>query len=201
LSIYVNPTQFNNESDFNNYPITLEEDLQKAHALGIDVVLLPSYSEIYPDKFRYKVSESDFSFSLCGANRPGHFDGVLTVVLKLLNIVKPLRAYFGEKDFQQLALIKGMVKAFFIPTEVIACPTVRQTDGLALSSRNKRLSEAQLKKSTLINKDLRSAGSSIEAQRKLEEQGFKVDYVVDYQDRRYAAVYVGEVRLIDNVAI
>lgn len=201
LSIFINPTQFNNPEDFKNYPITLDKDLEKAENSKVDVVLLPEYQEIYKDHYRFKVTENDFSLSLCGANRPGHFNGVLTIVLKLLNIVHANKAYFGEKDYQQLSLIKDMVSAFFIPTEIISCPTIREKSGLAMSSRNQRLSEEEKKSSTVIYKSITESQSASEAQKKIESQGLRVDYVVDYQKRRYAAVQVGPVRLIDNVEI
>ena len=107
VSIYVNPTQFNNQNDLANYPDTLTLDLQLLEAAGVSAVFMPTYELLYPDNFAYEVDEKQFSRELCGANRPGHFTGVLTVVMKLLNIVKPQKAYFGEKDFQQLSLVKG----------------------------------------------------------------------------------------------
>ena len=113
LSIFVNPTQFNNPDDLKKYPRTWEADLKLAKASGADFVIAPNYDEIYADNYRYKLSESDFSKKLCGAHRPGHFDGVLTVVMKLLQIVRPTRAYFGEKDYQQLKLISDMAQTFF----------------------------------------------------------------------------------------
>jgi pantoate--beta-alanine ligase len=113
LSIFVNPTQFDDPTDLERYPRTLEADLAIAQAAGVDHVLLPTPAELSPDGYTYKVQESAVSTVLCGASRPGHFDGVLTVVMKLLNLVRPARAYFGEKDHQQLTLIRDMVQAFF----------------------------------------------------------------------------------------
>ena len=144
---FVNPTQFDDPNDLNNYPITLDADMQMALKYGITDVILPDAETLYRDAYKYRVSESDLSLKLCGAHRPGHFDGVLTVVMKLLNIVKPTRAYFGEKDFQQLKLIEGMVDAFFMGIEIIPCATVRESDGLAMSSRNKRLALSSREKS------------------------------------------------------
>src|SRR6185437_14625833 len=132
LSIFVNPTQFNDPNDFTRYPKTVEKDLEVAASLDTDYVLMPAYQDLYPDQYRYAVCEREFSKKLCGAHRPGHFDGVLTVVMKLLQLVRPARAYFGEKDYQQLLLIKDMTKAFFMPVEIVACPTVREDDGLAM---------------------------------------------------------------------
>ncbi|MGA0840714.1 MAG: pantoate--beta-alanine ligase, partial [Pseudomonadales bacterium] len=108
LSIYVNPTQFNDPSDLDRYPRTLSEDLALAESLGVDAVLLPDYASLYPDGYRYRLDETGFSRTLCGAHRPGHFVGVLTVVMKLLNLVRPWRAYFGEKDYQQYVLIRDL---------------------------------------------------------------------------------------------
>ena len=117
LSIYLNPTQFNNSIDLSNYPSTLREDLCRAAELGVDIVLTPGYAQLYPDNFRYQVTESEFSRELCGADREGHFTGVLTVVMKLLNLVRPRRAYFGEKDYQQFLLVRDMCAAFFMDVD------------------------------------------------------------------------------------
>jgi len=198
MSIFVNPTQFDNPADLSAYPRTLEADLAFAGGLADDV-LVPEASEIYPDRFRYRMTESDFSRTLEGAHRPGHFDGVLTVVLKLLNLVRPHRAYFGEKDRQQLELVKGMVQALFLPVEVIPCPTVRDPDGLALSSRNRRLSPAARARAASFPRILRESPSPAEAQAALGRAGFGVDYVEDREGVRSAAIRLEEVRLIDNV--
>ena len=117
LSIFINPTQFNNKNDYTNYPQTLEQDLALAEKAKVDYILMPTYSELYPDDFAYQVSETKISQELEGKFRPGHFTGMLTVVLKLLLLVKAHRAYFGEKDYQQLQLIRGMAKSFFLETE------------------------------------------------------------------------------------
>ncbi len=200
LSIYVNPTQFNNPNDLAKYPITIENDREVAREAGVDAILLPRYDEIYPDGYRYKVSENEFSKLLCGAHRPGHFDGVLTVVMKLLNLVQADRAYFGEKDFQQLQLIKGMVEAFFMTTAIVACPTVRETDGLAMSSRNLNLNPRARDQAPQLREVLVNTPTSLEAREKLSQLGFDVDYVEDLHGRRFAAATLGGVRLIDNVA-
>jgi pantoate--beta-alanine ligase len=125
LSIYVNATQFNDAQDFAKYPSNLEADLAKAKSAGVDVVLLPDFEQMYSDGFRFQLNENEFSNRLCGTDRPGHFTGVLTVVMKLLNLVRPNRAYFGLKDFQQYTLIKDMCETFFLATEIIGCPIVR----------------------------------------------------------------------------
>ena len=199
LSIYVNPTQFDNPEDLNKYPITLESDKTLAKAAGVDFILLPQYQQIYPDRYRYKLSENDLSQKLCGAHRPGHFDGVLTVVMKLLNIVKPTRAYFGEKDQQQLQLICGMVDAFFMPVKIIACPIFRESDGLAMSSRNVRLSSKDRVQAPQFYETLQKSTTAQDARLELEAKGFNVDYVEDVGSIRYGAVWLGKVRLIDNV--
>jgi pantoate--beta-alanine ligase len=201
LSIYVNPTQFNDKQDFEKYPQTLEADFKIAEKNKVNVVFVPSFETIYPDGYSYQIHEKNLSQDLCGQSRPGHFDGVLTVVMKLLNLVRPTCAYFGEKDFQQLRLIQGMVRAFFLPYEIIPVATVRERDGLALSSRNTRLTAGEREKAPLIYKTLVSARSAKEAQDTFEQQGWKVDYVKDLEGRRFAAVHVGDVRLIDNVQI
>lgn len=201
VTIFVNPTQFNKKEDLKKYPNRIEEDLKILNELKADFLLKPEFTDIYPDNYKYKVIESDFSKQLCGKFRPGHFDGVLTVVLKLLNIVKANRAYFGEKDYQQLELIKGMVKAFFIDTKIISQPTVRTTEGLALSSRNLRLSEEEKTLAIEFPKLLASSYSNDKVKSELKSKGFKVEYIEQINIRRFGAVYLGNVRLIDNVKI
>jgi pantoate--beta-alanine ligase len=201
LSIFVNPTQFNDPKDFEKYPATWEQDLAMAEANGVDVVFYPRFEEMYPDNYHYKVIENEFSTVLCGRSRPGHFDGVLSVVMKLFNIISPTKAYFGEKDFQQLTLIQGMVRAYFMDLIIVPVATMRETDGLAMSSRNTRLTPEQRAKAPAIYKSITTAKTANEAAQMLTEQGFKVDYVTDLRGRRFAAAYLGEVRLIDNVQI
>ncbi|MBX2988399.1 MAG: pantoate--beta-alanine ligase [Bdellovibrionaceae bacterium] len=201
LSVFVNPTQFNDPKDFEKYPVTWEADLRLAEQSGVDAVFAPRKEDLYPDGYHYRVQENDFSRELCGAHRPGHFDGVLTVVLKLFQLVRPQNAYFGEKDGQQLQLIRGMVDAFFLDLNVVPVPTVREADGLAMSSRNVRLSPAERGKAPLIFKALTQSKSPQEARGWLEDNGFKVDYIEDRGGRRYIAAFLGETRLIDNVQI
>lgn len=200
LSIFVNPTQFNDPADLANYPRPLAADLALADGLVTDV-LLPPPAELYADGYRYRVTESSLSRELEGAHRPGHFDGVLTVVLKLLNLVQPHRAYFGEKDRQQLDLVRGMAEALFLPGEIVACPTVREADGLALSSRNVRLSPAGRAHAAHFPRILRSAADASQAAAELGAAGFGVDYVEDRAGVRLGAVRTENVRLIDNVRI
>ena len=201
LSIYVNPTQFNNPTDLEKYPETFEADLKLAEACGINAVLAPKYSDIYPDQYRYKMTENEFSKMLCGAHRPGHFDGVLTVVMKLLNIVQPNKAYFGEKDFQQLKLVEDMVSSFFMNVEIVHGKTIREDSGLAMSSRNRRLSAVGLEKAALIYKLLKNESSLENIKNQFLENDFELDYVEQHFNRRFAAVTLEGVRLIDNVEI
>jgi pantoate--beta-alanine ligase len=205
LSIYLNPTQFNNLTDLDCYPKTLDRDLKLACQLGADTVITPTYDDMYADGYRYQVDETEFSRELCGAHRPGHFTGVLTVVMKLLNIVRPDRAYFGEKDYQQYLLIRDMCEAFFMDVEIVPCETVRETDGLAMSSRNENLDESGRATAGLLNTLIRSGlpdGLVVDV---LTEAGFDVDYIVSKNGRRFAAAGLAcgdrTVRLIDNVAI
>ena len=200
LSIFVNPTQFDDPNDLANYPRTLEADLELARPF-VDAVFVPTGQEFYHDGYRYRVTETELSRRWEGALRPGHFDGVLTVVLKLLNVIQPQRAYFGEKDWQQLQLIKGMVAALFLPVEIVPCPTVRAADGLALSSRNRRLSELGRSHATAFPRALRTARDAAAAAANLKVHGFEVDYVEDFEGVRLGAVRIDGVRLIDNVRL
>ncbi|MDA1299148.1 MAG: pantoate--beta-alanine ligase [Proteobacteria bacterium] len=203
-SIYVNPTQFNNPDDLAAYPDTLVEDKARLESLGVDVLLLPTYSQIYPDGYRYQVEETQFSHELCGAHRAGHFTGVLTVVMKLLNIVRPRRAYFGEKDYQQYRLISDMVETFFLDVEIVPCPIVRESDGLALSSRNLNLDACSREKAPLIHQLISSELDNDEIAGRLKDSGFEVDYILSRDGRRFAAATIGRnppVRLIDNVPL
>lgn len=199
-SVFVNPTQFDEAHDFQKYPRTLDADLALMAEAGVDVVFAPGVAEMYPNGTRYVVTENEFSRQLCGAHRPGHFSGMLTVVLKLLQIADAERAYFGEKDFQQLELVRDLCTAFFLPTEIIGCPTVREPDGLAMSSRNARLSPAERALAPEFHRVLIAASTPDTARTQLTAAGFSVDYVEDRGPRRLGAVRLGETRLIDNVA-
>lgn len=201
VSIYVNPTQFNDASDYAEYDRPLERDLERCEQAGVSAVFLPDYEMLYPDGYRYRVTEMEKSLPLEGQSRPGHFDGVLTVVLKLLLLARANAAYFGEKDWQQLQLIKGLRKAFLLPTRICAVPTVREADGLAFSSRNARLSESSRALAPRLYATIMSAPSATAAKRSLAEQGFTVEYVADVSGRRLAAVELDGVRLIDNVSL
>ncbi len=201
VSIFVNPTQFDDAADLAAYPRVLDEDLAMLQSERADFVFAPRPSDLYPDGYRYRVTEQEFSTVLEGAHRPGHFDGVLTVVLKLLQIASADRAYFGEKDWQQLALVRGMAEAFFLPTAIVGCPTVREADGLALSSRNRRLAAADRRRAPLFYRALSTAPTAEDACRQLRAAGFEVEYVEDRDGRRLGAVRLGGVRLIDNVPL
>jgi pantoate--beta-alanine ligase len=200
LSIFVNPTQFNDANDLVRYPRTLEADLALAAGLA-DAVIVPTEKDLYPDGYNYRVTENMLSRELEGVHRPGHFNGVLTVVLKLLNLVQPDRAYFGEKDWQQLQLVRGMAGAFFLPCEIIACPTIRDPDGLALSSRNQRLSPEGRAQAAVFPQALRNSPDVATAAAALTTAGFTVDYVADEDGVRLGAAYLEGVRLIDNVRL
>lgn len=200
LSIFVNPTQFDDPADLARYPRTLEADLALAKGL-VDAVLVPPAAELYREDYRYRVSEQSLSLRWEGAHRPGHFDGVLTVVLKLLNLVQAHRAYFGEKDWQQLQLVRGMAQALFLPVEIVACPTVRESDGMALSSRNRRLSPTGRTHAAQFAQTLRTAPDAATAVTALRAAGFGVDYVDDHDGVRLGAVRLEGVRLLDNARL
>ncbi len=163
LTIFVNPLQFGAGEDLDAYPRPLERDLELAEAAGADVVFTPTTSEMYPEPTLTNVHVDRLTSSMEGASRPTHFDGVSTVVTKLFNIVGPCRAYFGEKDFQQLAVVRRMAADLDQPVEIVGCPIVRETDGLAMSSRNVYLSSAEREAATVINRALRAGAAMIEA--------------------------------------
>jgi pantoate--beta-alanine ligase len=225
VSIFVNPTQFGPGEDFEKYPRDAEADLAFCASRGADAVFLPGIAEIYPETPETAVVPGRESEGLCGPFRPGHFRGVATVVLKLLNVVGPDRAYFGEKDLQQLAVIRRMVRDLDVPVEVVACPTVREADGLAVSSRNRYLSVAERHTAGVLYRALRVARQRVadgdtkasvilDAARKVIElePSVSVDYLemVDAADmqpigkvragaRIAGAIRVGGTRLIDNI--
>ncbi|MCQ2583766.1 MAG: pantoate--beta-alanine ligase [Treponema sp.] len=201
VSVYLNPTQFNDKKDLETYPANFEDDCNLLENAGVDYLFAPTYPVMYPDDYKYMLTEKDFSKELCGAKRPGHFDGVLTVVMKLLNIVKPTFAYFGEKDYQQFKLLEGMVQAFFMDVKLVPCPIVREENGLAISSRNRKLSPEGLALAPKFYEILRNSDSIEEKAAALEKCGFKVDYITKKGSRLYAAVFLEEVRLIDNVEV
>jgi pantoate--beta-alanine ligase len=161
VSIFVNPTQFGPNEDFTRYPRPLERDL--GLCAGVDLVFIPDPTTMYPPGFQTSIQVKDLSNILEGASRPGHFQGVATVVLKLLNLVQPDRAYFGQKDAQQVRVIQQMVRDLNVPVDVVVCPTVRETDGLALSSRNRYLDAGHRRAAIALNEALEKAQAKIKA--------------------------------------
>lgn len=222
VSIFVNPTQFGPHEDFSKYPRTPETDLALCATHGVDAVFAPSASEIYPEGDSTLVDETVLSRGLCGADRPGHFRGVCTVVAKLFNIVRPDAAVFGEKDFQQLAVIRRMERDLFFGIEIIGHPTVREPDGLALSSRNRYLDPTHRERARHFPAALRQAAdghdpseiASTAASLITVGTGNPPEYVavIDAETLEplkslgrpavlAAAVKIGETRLIDNLRI
>jgi pantoate--beta-alanine ligase len=226
LTIFVNPTQFLPHEDFERYPRPLERDLALAEEVGVDLVFAPPVEEVYPPGFATTVSVAGPSQRWEGVCRPGHFTGVATVVTRLLNLLRPERAYFGEKDYQQLQVVRRLVSDLALPVEIVGCPTVRDPDGLALSSRNVYLSPEERQRALALSRALFTAAERVAVgerdARALEAlmhqhvtaAGLEVDYlaVVDpvslepvsevrHPARALGAVRVGTVRLIDNVAL
>lgn len=198
-SIFVNHTQFDDQNDLKNYPITLEADKELLDKAGCDYIFLPNRDMIYPDDYNYKVSEKNLSSKFCGSYRDGHFDGVLTVVLKLLNIIRAKNAYFGEKDWQQYILIKKMTQALFLQYNIVPCKLIREDDGLAYSSRNKHLTTEERKIAPNLYRVLSSTKTIQEMKDELKSLDFEVDYLEIMDDRLLVAASLGKVRLIDNV--
>lgn len=162
VSIFVNPLQFGPDEDYEAYPRTLDADLEKAEARGVDIVFAPSAAEMYPEEMQTGVHVHEGTDVLCGKSRPGHFDGVATVVLKLLQIVQPARSYFGQKDAQQAAVLTNMARDFNLSTEIVTGPTVREPDGLALSSRNVNLTSGERREAVWLYEGLKQGALWIE---------------------------------------
>lgn len=225
-SIFVNPTQFGANEDFGRYPRREADDARMLEQAGCDFVWMPSVAGIYPDGFATTVHVRGVSERWEGEARPGHFDGVATVVAKLLLSVRPDVALFGEKDFQQLAVIRRMVRDLVIPVEIIGVGTVRESDGLALSSRNAYLSEDERRRAVALPNALKAAAEAVragsavpsalrEAKQSLVDAGFlKIDYLAlvdaatleplekaEGEMRLIAAAVIGSTRLIDNIAV
>ena len=213
VSIFVNPLQFENKSDLESYPKSFEQDLQIAEEAGAAAVFTPSELDIYPGQIE-KIEAGSIGDIFEGKSRPGHFTGVLTVVKRLFDLVQPKHAVFGEKDFQQLFLIKKMVNDLKLPVNVVAAPTIRDSSNLALSSRNSRLSVEDKKVAQVIYQAL--AQNNIEDARELikEVDGFSLDYLEEIDEHSFTlatpdtknkrliiAGWVNQVRLIDNMAM
>ena len=225
VSIFVNPTQFNDKNDYNKYPRTLDRDVQLLEEEGVDFIFAPSEKDVYPEP-----DARQFDFGLLdkvmeGKHRSGHFNGVAQVVSRLFDIVKPNKAYFGEKDFQQLAIIRNMVKQLNIPVEIIGMPILREDSGLALSSRNERLTKGQKAIATKIyatikssieavstssvKETIRSVIAAINREEELNVEyydivdGYTLQPIKNWSETNYAvgciAVFCGDVRLIDNI--
>lgn len=225
VSIFVNPTQFNDKNDLATYPRALDKDSALLEPVGCDYVFAPTETEMYPEPDTRTFDFGTVSAVMEGARRPGHFNGVAQIVSKLFYAVEPDNAYFGEKDFQQIAVIRAMVKQLNIPVKINACPILREDDGLALSSRNVRLTPEQRQKAPLIARTLKestnfAAGKSVQETidyvvntinadpvMRVEYyeivDGITMESIKDWSDTEYAVgcitVYCGEVRLIDNV--
>lgn len=161
VSIFVNPLQFGPQEDLETYPRDMARDAELAEKAGVDILFTPTVEEMYPRTPLTRIVVSNVTKGMCGATRPGHFDGVATVVAKLFHIVQPQQAYFGEKDIQQLAVIQQMVHDLNLPVTIVPCPTVREADGLALSSRNVYLSEEERKQATVLYRALRQAKENV----------------------------------------
>lgn len=226
VSIFVNPTQFNNKSDLEHYPRTLETDLEKLRKTKCNLVFSPSIEEVYPEEDTRKFDFGELDKVMEGSHRPGHFNGVAQVVSKLFNFVKPHQAFFGLKDFQQLAIVKNMVEQLQLDLEIVPCQIVREPDGLAMSSRNLRLTETQRKNAVEISKSLFKAIEMKPTQTVQEVKDWVINQInknnylnVEYFDIvdgkslksinnwndskdiiGCIAVHCGEIRLIDNIA-
>jgi len=169
MSIFVNPLQFGPNEDLSRYPRDLEHDRKVAKAAGVDLLFTPSVEEMYPSRVLTNVSVSQVSEPLCGRSRPGHFDGVATVVMKLFQIVQPDLAFFGQKDAQQVAVVEQMVRDLSVPVEIVRCPIIREEDGLAMSSRNVYLGEDERKQATILYQTLQHARVLIESRQPVNQ--------------------------------
>lgn len=226
VSIFVNPRQFGPGEDFGRYPRTLDADRELAEVNGADVIFAPTPEVVYPPGFQTVVEVGPLTERLCGLDRPGHFDGVTTVVARLFGLVRPERAYFGQKDYQQAQVIRRMTEDLALPVTVVVCPIVRDTDGLALSSRNRYLSEAERKRARAVPESLarvaaRFVAGDTDADRALAEMGawlgaagVGVDYVAACDPDTLTpvkelsegvvmlvAARIGGTRLIDNTIL
>jgi pantoate--beta-alanine ligase len=224
VSIFVNPAQFNNQDDLARYPRTLDADMALCRDLGVDIVFAPSAAEVYPEPLECSVDVGRLADHLCGRFRPGHFRGVATVVLKLFQMVQPHRAYFGEKDAQQLAIVRRLAADFNVPIEIVEVPTVREADGLAMSSRNRHLSAEERAVAPVLFQALQDARQRIAAgardARAIREAAehfvgnLRLEYFeivdpvtmqpvdrIERPVRVAGAMWIGSTRLIDNILV
>jgi pantoate--beta-alanine ligase len=227
VSIFVNPAQFGPNEDFKTYPRPFDQDRARLEALGVDAIFHPPVEQIYPPSFKTRVDPGPLGEVLEGQSRPGHFAGVLTVVLKLFNLTQPKRGYFGQKDFQQVVLVRQLVRDFALPVRIVAVPTVRHPDGLAMSSRNAYLDPAQRQVAPLVHQAITEAAQAFTSgemdparlegltrDRLAAAPGLAVDYVAAVDQTTLSrperaipgtvlavAVKLGAIRLIDNVVL
>jgi pantoate--beta-alanine ligase len=227
VSIFVNPAQFGPNEDFKTYPRPFDQDRDRLEALGVDAIFHPPVEQIYPPSFKTRVDPGPLGEVLEGQSRPGHFAGVLTVVLKLFNLTQPKRGYFGQKDFQQVVLVRQLVRDFALPVRIVAVPTVRHPDGLAMSSRNAYLDPAQRQVAPLVHQAITEAAQAFTSgemdparlegltrDRLAAAPGLAVDYVAVVDQTTLSrperaipgtvlavAVKLGAIRLIDNVVL
>ena len=226
-SIFVNPIQFNNSDDLKKYPRTLEDDIKKLEEIACDLVFIPSVEEMYPESDNTKYDFGGIEKVMEGKFRPGHFNGVAVVVKKLFDIIEPDKSYFGEKDFQQLTIIKALVKKLKLPVEIVPCPIIRESDGLAMSSRNRRLTAYERKIAPAIFNALKAI-SKIASEKSVKElkdfYAQEIEKIPEMQTEYFeisnidnlspvkelrkgkeyvacTAVFLGNVRLIDNIVI
>ena len=226
VTIFVNPKQFNNPEDLDNYPRTVHEDSRKLDRFAVDTINVPDGPQMYPDGFATTVSVDGLTDVLCGAHRPGHFDGVATVVTKLFTQTSADFAFFGEKDFQQLQVVRRMARDLDLGVEVVGCPTIREMDGLAMSSRNLLLSDQARSRAAALNEGMEEMADGLQAGRamvdllpgaraRLAASGFcDIDYLelrsnetrgliqrAEAPARLFAAAWMAGVRLIDNIDV
>ncbi|MEL6565016.1 MAG: pantoate--beta-alanine ligase [Pseudomonadota bacterium] len=226
VTIFVNPKQFNNPEDLENYPRTEHEDARKLERFAVDAIYVPDGPQMYPDDFATTVSVEGLTDVLCGAHRPGHFDGVATVVTKLFTQTSADFAFFGEKDFQQLQVVRRMARDLDLGVEVVGCPTIREMDGLAMSSRNLLLSDQARSRAAALNEVMEEMADGLQAGRAMDDllpgararlaaAGFgDIDYLelrtnetlrliqrAEAPARLFAAAWMAGVRLIDNIDV
>ncbi len=226
VSIFVNPAQFGPSEDFSRYPKTFESDYQALLDLGIDYIFLPTASQMYPENYKTWINLDKITEVLCGASRPGHFTGVATIVLKLVNLIRPTLMFMGEKDFQQIIVLETMLADLNLETRIVRCPIIRNESGLALSSRNRYLSAEESNIAPELYQALKACRALYiqginnhddlitSLKQRLIDKGFKIDYlaivdsttlekvnIVQRGNRLIVAVFLGNTRLIDNIEI